>query len=105
MIIISHRNPHFRCISLFSCGVFLHLIPETVTHVSICSHNLYKMTVMVLFTACYKEHLLLGRFPWQHSRTRSAEPHLYSATSLDLSPAAIVDPVVRVAYTVRVQVY
>lgn len=59
MIIISHRNPHFRCISLFSCGVFLHLIPETVTHVSICSHNLYKMTVMVLFTACYKEHCCL----------------------------------------------
>ncbi len=43
------------------------------THVSIQSYNLYNMT-MVVFTACHREHLLLGRFPWQRSSTQCRAP-------------------------------
>lgn len=85
-------NTHFSstcCSSALSCTLSLsfvnfHYFSVSLTHVSIWSYDIYNM-MMVVF-------LLQGTFaawpvPLATLKRHSAEPHLYSTASLDLSPA------------------
>lgn len=47
-------------------------------HSSIRSFNSHNMTLLV-FTACYREHLLLDRFPWQRSTPGASPTCTYSS--------------------------